>query len=235
MYVRMARTAQRRKPAVPRAPLTRQRVLRAATKVADKEGLESLSMRRLGQELAVEAMSLYNHVRNKDDVLDGMVDAIFTEIELPAEGAGWRTAMRRRAEAAHDVLLRHAWAIGLLESRLNAGTATLRHHEAVLRCLRDSGFSVEMAGHANAVLDAYVYGFTMTELALPLRDSGGVPEAAATIMKGFGPGEYPHLVEFAVERAMKPGYSFGNEFQFGLDLILDGLERLATPAFAAPA
>jgi AcrR family transcriptional regulator len=206
-----------------RSPLSRERVLKAAMKVADKDGLESLSMRRLGQELGVEAMSLYNHVRDKDDLLDGMVDLVFTEIELPPQGVEWRTAMRRRAMAAREVLLGHPWAIGLMESRLNAGSATLLHHDAVLRCLRESGFSVAMAGHAYALLDAYVYGFTLTELALPFSDQKPTAEVTAGFLQAFQPGQYPYLVEMAVEQAMKPGYSYGNEFEFGLDLILDGL------------
>src|SRR5215210_874747 len=142
-----------------RAPLSRQRVLRAAVDLADTGGIASLSMRKLAQELGVEAMSLYRHVRNKDDMVDGMVDHVFGEIGLPPTGVDSRTAMRRRAISAREVLARHSWAIGLMESRRRPGPATLRHHDAVLGCLREAGFSVTMAAHAYSVLDSYIYGF----------------------------------------------------------------------------
>ncbi len=211
-----------------RAALTRERILRTAISLADRDGLESLSMRKLGQKLGVEAMSLYNHVRNKVDMLDGMVDVVFSEIELPANGVDWRTAMRKRAMATRQVLLRHPWAIGLMESRATPGRATLRHHDAVLGSLRTAGFSIDMAAHAYSILDGYIYGFTLTELALPFSNSegaAGVVEIAGNILEGFRPNEYPHLAEMAVDRAMKPGYNYGDEFEYGLDLILDGITR----------
>jgi AcrR family transcriptional regulator len=182
-------------------------------------------MRRLGDKLGVEAMSLYNHVRNKDDMLDGMVDVVFGEIELPPSGADWRTAMRKRAISARQVLLRHPWANGLMESRTSPGPANLRHHDAVLGSLRRAGFSVEMTAHAYSILDGYIYGFTLTESTLPFRKPGEVAQVASQILEGFRTGEYPYLAEMAVDRAMKPGYDFGDEFEFGLDLILDGIKR----------
>jgi AcrR family transcriptional regulator len=197
-------------------------------RIADRDGIESLSMRKLGQELGVEAMSLYNHVRNKVDMLDGMIDVVFGEIVLPASGTDWRTAMRERAVSARRILLRHPWAIGLMESRATPGPATLRHHDAVLGSLRTAGFSVDMAAHAYSILDGYIYGFTLTELTLPFsgpEGSTGVAEVAANILEGFRSGDYPHLAEMAVDRAMKPGYSYGDEFEYGLDLILDGIAR----------
>jgi AcrR family transcriptional regulator len=206
--------------------LTRDRVLKAAITLADRDGIESLSMRKLGHRLGVEAMSLYNHVRNKEDMLDGMVDVVFSEIDLPPVGVDWRTAMRKRAIAVHQVLLRHPWANGLMESRTAPGPANLRHHDAVLGSLRGAGFSVEMAAHAYSILDGYIYGFTLTESALPFRNPGDVAEVAEKIMEGFRPGDYPHLAEMAVDRAMKPGYSYGDEFEYGLDLILDGIHRV---------
>lgn len=211
-----------------RATLTRERILRAATSLADRDGIESLSMRKLGQKLGVEAMSLYNHVRNKVDMLDGMVDIVFGEIELPADAADWRTAMRTRAISARQVLLRHPWAIGLMESRATPGPATLHHHDAVLGSLRTAGFSIDMAAHAYSILDGYTYGFTLTELTLPFSNAEGAPgvaEIAESIAKGFRAGEYPHLAEMTVDRATKPGYDYGDEFEYGLDLILDGIER----------
>jgi AcrR family transcriptional regulator len=205
-------------------------VLRAAIGLADRGGIASLSMRRLGDKLGVEAMSLYNHVRNKEDLLDGMVDIVFSEIALPPSGVDWRGAMRQRATSLHQVLLRHPWANGLMESRTNPGPANLRHHDAVLGSLREAGFSVEMAAHAYSLLDGYIYGFTLTELTLPFRKPGEVAEVAANILEGFRSGEYPHLAEMAVDRAMKPGYSYGDEFEYGLDLILDGIKRARTRA-----
>jgi AcrR family transcriptional regulator len=182
-------------------------------------------MRRLGQQVGVEAMSLYNHVRNKEDVLNGMVDAVFSEIDLPARDAAWSTAMRQRAISARQALLRHPWAIGLMESRVQPGPATLRHHDSVLRNLRTAGFSVEMAAHAYSMLDSYVYGFTLNELSLPLDSSRQIAEVAGNILRENPAGEYPYLMEMAVEHAMKPGYDYGDEFEYGLDVILDGLKR----------
>ena len=211
-----------------RAVLTRERILRAAISLADRDGIESLSMRKLGQKLGVEAMSLYNHVRNKVEMLDGMVDVVFGEIELPASGEEWRTAMRKRAVSARQALLRHPWAIGLMESRATPGPATLRHHDAVLGSLRTAGFSIDLAAHGYSILDGYIYGFTLTELTLPFSTSEGaanVADVAGTIMGGFRPGEYPYLVEMALDRAVKPGYKYSDEFGYGLDLILDGIKR----------
>src|ERR1700731_1572526 len=218
--------ATRSKRATKRRPvLTRDRVLRRAITLADRDGIESLSMRKLGQKLGVEAMSLYNHVRNKEDMLDGMVDVVFGEIALPPIGADWRTAMRERAISVHKVLLRHTWANGLMESRTAPGPANLRHHDAVLGSLRRAGFPVEMAAHAYSILDGYIYGFTLTESTLPFRNSKEAKEVAGNLLEAFRPGEYPHLAEMAVDRAMKPGYSYGDEFEYGLDLILDGITR----------
>jgi AcrR family transcriptional regulator len=142
-------------------------VLRAATVLADRVGVGSLSMRKLAQELGVEAMSLYHHVANKDDLLDGMVDLVFGEIELPSGDAGWKAAMRRRAISAREALRRHPWATGLMESRSTPGAANLRHHDAVLGILRGAGFSVELAAHAYSLLDSYIYGFALQEKTVP--------------------------------------------------------------------
>src|SRR3989442_118295 len=210
------------------AALTRERILRAAIRLADRDGIASLSMRKLGQKLGVEAMSLYNYCQNKVDMLDGMVDIVFREIDLPANGVDWQIAMRKRATSARQALLRHPWAIGLMESRATPGPATLRHHDWVLGTLRTAGFSVDMAAHAYSILDGYIYGFTLTELTLPFSNSegaAGVAEIAGNILEGFRPNEYPHLAEMAVDRAMKPGYKYGDEFEYGLDLILDGIQR----------
>src|SRR2546423_4159529 len=211
-----------------RAALTRERILRAGITLADRDGIESLSMRKLGTKLGVESWSLYIYCLNKVDMLDGMVNIVFSEIDLPANGADWQTAMRKRAISARQVLLRHPWAIGLMESRATPGPATLRHHDAVLGSLRTAGFSIDMAAHAYSILDGYIYGFTLTELTLPFSNSQGtasVAEIAGNILEGFRPNEYPHLAEMAVDRAMKPGYKYGDEFEYGLDLILEGIHR----------
>jgi len=212
-----------------RVRLSRDRVLGVAVTLADAGGIEALTMRKLGVELGVEAMSLYNHVANKADLLDGMIDIVFGEIDLPTDGTDWRTAMTRRAISARDVLSRHRWATGLMESRTTPGPATLRHHDTVLGTLRGAGFSIELAAHAYSALDSYVYGFALKEPSLPFDNGGDSAKVAQSIMARFASGEYPHLTEFAVEHVVQPGYDHGNEFAFGLDLILDGLERALQP------
>ncbi|MFE9674549.1 TetR/AcrR family transcriptional regulator [Streptomyces sp. NPDC006259] len=210
-----------------REPLSRQRVLRAAVDLADAGGLDTLSMRKLGQAVGVEAMSLYNHVTNKEDLIDGMVDLVFGEVELPTPGDGWRQAMRRRAVSMRLALSRHRWAIGLMESRSTPGPASLRHHDAVLGCLRQGGFSLTLTAHAVSVLDSYIYGFALQEKSLPFDSPEETAELADSLLSGFGDGEYPHLTEIATDHVMRPGYAYGDEFAFGLDLILDGLQQAA--------
>lgn len=215
--------------AKPRDPLTKAQVLRAAVVLADEEGVAALSMRKLADKLGIKAMSLYHHVANKDEVLNGMVDAVFREIELPASGANWQAAMRQRAFSARAALLRHRWAIGLLDSRANMGPATLRHHDAVIGSLRAAGFSVALAAHAFSALDSYIYGFVLQELNLPFETLDELGEVAETILEQAPIDDYPHLTELMMGHVLKPGYAYGEEFEFGLELILDGLERwLAT-------
>lgn len=208
-----------------RAPLSRERALDVAMTLADSGGLEQLTMRRLAEALGVEAMSLYHHVANKDDILDGMVDRVFAEIELTPKTAAWKEAMRRRAFSVRAALSRHPWALRLMESRASPGPATLAHHDAVLGCLRNSGFSIPLTGHAYSVLDSYTYGFVHTEQNLPFQTPEETKTVAAEMMKHFPVDQYPHLVELAVQRVLQPGYAYGNEFSVGLELILDGLER----------
>jgi len=210
-----------------RTPLNRERVLRAAVSFADESGIGLLTMRKLGEALGVEAMSLYNHVANKDELLDGMVDLVFGEIDLPAGGAGWKTAMRQRAVSARQALARHPWAIALVSSRPSPGPATLRHHNAVIGSLREAGFSIEMAAHAFSVLDCYIYGFAMQEVSLPFETEEQAADVVEMIFDQFRPEDYPHLTELTLGHVLRPGYSYGNEFEFGLDLILDGLEKAA--------
>jgi len=217
---RTTKRAQRREP------LTRERVLEAAVKLADQGGIESLSMRKLGQELGVEAMALYYHFASKDEVLDGSVDLVFSEIDLPASGADWKTAMRQRAISVRDVLSRHRWAIGLMESRTNPGPANLRHHDAVIGSLRVAGFDMEMTAHAYSLLDSYIYGFALTKMNLPFDTSQEIAQVAQSMLQPFPLDEYPNLVEMLTEHVMKPGYDYGDEFEYGLDVILDGFERV---------
>jgi AcrR family transcriptional regulator len=220
--------------AVRRVPLSRDQVLRAAVTLADESGIGALSMRKLGQALGVEAMSLYNHVAGKGDLLDGMVDVVFSEIGLPASVVGWKAAMRQRAVSAREALARHRWAIGLMESRRSPGQATLRHHDAVLGCLRVGGFSVEKAAHAYSVLDSYIYGFALQEASLPFGTEEETAQVAREIAGQMPAGEYPNLMEMATGHVLQSGYSYGDEFEIGLDLILDGLERLLTDDAATP-
>ena len=211
----------------PRAPLSRQRALTAAMALADEEGLGSLTMRKLAQELGVEAMSLYHHVANKNDILDGMVEVVFSEIELPSERTDWKTAMRQRATSVRAVLTRHPWAISIMESRTSPGPATLRHLDGVIGCCRRAGFSVEMAAHAFSLIDSYIYGFVLQEVNLPFKDEDDLDEVVADIMPDLSDDEYPHLLELTTDYILQPGYSYGNEFEYGLGLILDGLEAAA--------
>jgi AcrR family transcriptional regulator len=201
-------------------------VLRAAIALADLGGIESLTMRKLGQELGVEAMSLYNHVANKDDILDGVVDLVFGEIAVPSGRADWKTAMRQRAISARAVLLRHPWATRLMQSRTKPGPATMRHHDSVLGSLRAAGFTLDLAAHAYSVMDSYIYGFALQQTNLPLDTSQNAGRVAQDILRQLPADDYPHLAEMIIEHAMKPGYAYADEFEFGLDLILDGLERL---------
>jgi AcrR family transcriptional regulator len=211
--------------AEPRARLNRNRVLRAALALADGGGSEALTMRKLGQALRVEAMSLYNHVANKEDVLDGLVDIVFSEIALDCDGRDWKTAMRERAISAREALARHRWAIGLMESRTHPGPATLQHHDSVLRCLREAGFSIAMSAHAYSALDSYIYGFAMQQVSLPFDSGEQAAEMAPAFLAQFPAGRFPHLAEMGTQHVMKPGYDYAKEFEFGLDLILDGLEE----------
>jgi AcrR family transcriptional regulator len=200
-------------------------VLRTAVELADQGGIESLSMRKLGRVLGVEAMSLYNHVANKDDLLDGLADIVVGEIELPTAGEEWREAMRRRAISAREMLSRHPWAGALIESRTNPSPARLRYPEAVVASLLQAGFSAEMALHAFFTLDSYIYGFAVQEQNMP----SGTPEQLAgmaeTILIGLPAEQYPSLREVIVDYVLKTGFDYAEEFEFGLDMILDALER----------
>jgi AcrR family transcriptional regulator len=207
-----------------RTPLNKARVLEAAIALADETGIDGFGMRRLAHELGVVPMALYKHVANKDELLNGMIDIVFSEIEAPSGDTDWKAALRRRAISTREALRRHSWAIGLMETAA-PGPANLRNHDAVMGCLREAGFSFQTAIHAYSVQDAYIYGFALQEktLGLETRDSAG--EAAQRRADVIGAlDDYPHLAEI-VTRLPETGYDNTTEFEWGLDLILDGLDR----------
>ncbi len=208
----------------PRPGLTRERVVAAGLALADEAGTEGLTMRRLGDRLGVEAMSLYKHVANKEALLDGMVDAVFSEIDVP-DDVGWRESMRRRAVSAREAMRRHPWAVTFMETRSTPGFATLRHHDAVLGVLRRGGFPVPLAAHAFAVLDAFIYGFVLSERSLPFETAEETATLAESIFAAMPADQLPHLAELTREHVLQPGYDYADEYLRGLDLILDGLER----------
>ena len=210
--------------------LNRDQVVQAAVALADERGLAAVTMRKVGEALGVEAMSLYNHVANKVDLLDGMVDLVFGEIGLPDPSDDWKPAMRQRAVSARSAVSRHPWATGLMESRAAPGPANLRHHDAVIGSLRAGGFPVALAAHAFSLLDSYVYGFCLQETGLPFDATDDMEAMVESILGDLPEAEYPHLWWLTVEHVLQPGYDYGDEFAFGLDLILDALAtRLAHP------
>ncbi len=228
----MPTTSTRATPKTPRTPLSRERALHAAVELADSEGIDAVTMRKLAQALGVEAMSLYHHVANKSDILDGMVDLVFSEIDLPDETADWTVAMAERSRSVRAALLRHRWAIGLMESRTSPGPATMRHHDAVIGACRRAGFSVEMTAHAFSLMDSYIYGFVLQEVGLPFDDGDDLGELIDSIMPPDMAEAYPHFAELASEFVLRPGYSYSDEFEFGLRLILDTLDAARSTPFA---
>lgn len=210
-----------------RETLTRERVLEGAVALADEIGIEALTIRRLAAALGVKPMTIYHHVPSKDEIVDGMVEIVFGEIELPPEDMEWKPALRRRCLSARQVLNRHPWSAPLMETRMSPGPNNLGHHDAVIGCLRRGGFSIELTAHAYAVLDGYVYGFALQEAHLPFGGGEEFVELATGMMADFFEG-YPHLAELTTEYVLRPGYDFGASFEVGLDLILNGLERAAS-------
>lgn len=210
-----------------RQTLTRERVVQGAVELADEIGIEALTIRKLAEALGTKPMTIYHHVPSKDEIVDGMVEIVFSEIATPPEDEDWKPAMRIRCVSAREVINRHRWAAPLMESRTSPGPENLGHHEAVLACLRRGGLSWQMTAHAYAVLDAFVYGFAFQEATLPSQMDGEFVEVAQDIAAAFNPESFPHLVGFTVNHVFQPGYEFGDSFAFGLDLILDGLERAA--------
>lgn len=210
----------------PRSPLSRERVLEAAIALADEANLEALSMRKLAEALGVKAMSLYNHVTNRDDLLDGMVDLVVGEIEVPKIQPDWQEAMRRRASSAHNVLLQHPWATMPLVSRVNVGPAMLRYVDATLGCLVEAGFSLEMADHAWNAMDSHIYGFTLQELNFPF-EAEDYSEAAEAYVAMIPAKQYPYMNRLT-HQVMSGEYDGVHDFEMGLGLILSGLDSLRT-------
>ena len=224
----MPATATTGKTAKRRTPLSRERVLRTAVALADERGTEELTMRKLAKELSVEAMSLYNHVANKGDLLDGMIDLVFSEIEPPAAGGDWKAELRKRAVSTREALLRHRWAVGEMEGRTNHGPSNMKVHDAVLGCLRAAGFSIEMTVHAMSMQDAYIYGFALQQTDMSSQTPEDFAAEAQRQMVDYADAlaDYPHLVEVVGGYVAKAGYDYDSEFVFGLDVMLDALERL---------
>lgn len=195
----------------------------AAVELADTDGVAAVTMRKLAESLHIEAMSLYHHIANKEALLDAMVDRVFSEIDVPIIGRDWREEMLRRSRSARDVLLRHRWAIGLMDSRTSPGPATLRHHEAVVGCCRSAGFSVRQTAHAFAIIDSFLYGFVLQEVAIPVSEGSEVAEVMDEIVPPDTLAELPYLAELAEQVVTRPDYSFAASFEVGLALVLDGL------------
>lgn len=223
-------SAREQRPVASEAGLSKQRVVLEAIRLADREGVDGLSMRRLAGVLGAGAMSLYHYVANKDELLDAMIDIVFDEIELPSSEADWQSAMRSEAVSTRQVLARHPWAIALMESRTTPGPANLRHREAVTACLRKAGFSVAMATHANWLLDSYVHGFALQDASLQFATADEFADMTEDVyLPQLPPEEFPYLNESAAA-LLAAGYDPAEEFLFGLDLILAALEPLRVSA-----
>jgi AcrR family transcriptional regulator len=204
-------------------PLSRERVLQSALRLVDEGGIEALSMRKLALELGVQAMSLYNHVTNKDDIIDGIVDIVVAEIEVPRFDLDWKTAMRRRSASAHEMLLRHPWATMPLVSGINVGPAMLGYINATLGCLHEAGFSLEMADRIWNAIDSHIYGFTLQELNFPFKPEN-YSEAAKIGLPLIPADQYPYMNQLT-HAVIEKRYDGIADFNFGLELLLDGLDR----------
>ncbi|MEC5179898.1 TetR/AcrR family transcriptional regulator C-terminal domain-containing protein [Arthrobacter sp. CG_A4] len=213
----------------PRTPLSRDRIVNAAAAVADRAGVPAVSMRSVAKVLGVEAMSLYHHIPNKEALLDDLADWVFERIEMPEVGDTWREAMTARARSARSVLTAHPWALGMMESRPNPGPALLQHHDRLIGVLMTEGFSAALATHAFSAIDAYVYGFALTETSLPFEPGDGAEGAFAAKVAPSAE-LYPYLVRSLAELLGDGGYAFANEFDYGLELLLEGLESRVADA-----
>lgn len=207
------------------ARFNREQILQAALALADKDGIEAVTMANVAARVGAQAMSLYRHVRNKEEIFDGLVDLVYSEIEPPARSSDWKTALRQRAIAMRAALLRHPWAVGLMESRRQPGSANLRHHDAVLAALDAAGFRGRNAVRVYSILNSYVYGFALQELSLPFASRDEHSAVTGDILRQFAAADFPHLARVGVD-LQREGFVYGDEFEFGLDLILDGVERM---------
>ena len=216
-----------RRPAevVDKAPVNATRTLQVALALADQEGIEAVTLRRLARELGVEAASLYHHLDGKTQILDGLVDLVAAEVEPPTS-TGWRKAISQRAHNTRTILRRHPWAVSLMASRTSPGPATLRLLDMGIRCFREDGFSVPLAAHAISVVDSYVHGFVLQEVNLPFRDESELAAMTESIMQAFPASEFPYLFEMTVKHVLQPGYDYGAEFDSGLKVVLDGVAAL---------
>ena len=213
------------RPAEERAPLSAERVIDGAVGLADEIGIDAFTIRKLAEAIDVKPMTIYHHLPNKEAIIDGMVDRVFDEIDLPPTELDWRAAMVVRCRSMRRVLADHPWASPLMESRTNPGPATLRHHDAVLGCLRLGGFSLGLTAHAYATIDAFLYGFALQEATLPATGGAEMDELAGSMVEAMPTDELPHLVEFTLDHVLQPGYEFSEAFEFGLGGILDGLQH----------
>ena len=207
--------------------LSRERVLEAAVALADEIGIEALTIRKLATAMGTKPMTIYHYVPSKEEIVDGMVERVFAEIEKPPAEGDWLTGLRRRCVSARSVLNRHPWAAPLMESRMSPGPENLGHHDAVIACLRRGGLSWQMTAHAYAVVDAFIYGFALQEASLPAQAEGAFVEEARDMAAAFDAEAYPHLIGLTAEHVLQPGYEFGDSFEYGLDLIIDALARAA--------
>lgn len=203
--------------------LTTAKIVNQAIALADISGIESVTMRSLAKALSVTPMSLYRYVTNRDNLLDKMIDIVFGEIQLPTIGNNWRTEMHKRAVSTRTVLLTHKWALGLLDSGLQPGMATQKHHNAVIGTLREGGFSIASTTQAMTILDAYIYGFILQELSLPLGDSGNFDEVGESVVEMLDSTEFPYLGELATAHLAQADFNFGDLFEIGLGIVLSGL------------
>ena len=214
--------------------LTPERVIEGAVRLADRIGVDALTIRKLAEEIDAKPMTIYHHVPNKEAIIDGMVDAVFAEVDLPPQELGWKSAIHVRCRSMRSALADHMWAAPLMESRTSPGPATLTHHDAVIGCFRRAGFSYELTATAYATVDAFVYGYALQAAALPGTDGEDVAELAEAMSEHMPADAYPHLTEFTVEHVLQPGYDFARQFDAGLELILDGLEQAAEAEGSTP-
>ena len=209
-----------------RPALSRERILQAALALADEIGIEPFTIRRLATALDVGAMTIYHYIPSKEEIIDGMVDAVFAKIALPPTDLPWQEAIKVRTTSAREVITSHPWAPPLMETRTSPGPATLAHHDAMVACFRNGGLSLQLTAHAYAIVDSFLYGFTLQEATLPGSSDEEFADVAAAMLPEFEEA-FPHLAEFTARHVLQPGYSFGDSFEFGLDILLDGLSAKA--------